>query len=145
VTATRPAATAPRPYRFPEFERRTLPNGLGVWLVPLPDRELVSVHMLTDAGAAAEDESHAGVAALTAQLLVTGTRRLDAAAFAETTERLGIAVSSESSWDSARAGFTALSTHLDEGLALLAEMIRTPGLDESEFERLRAEDRKSVV
>ena len=35
--------------------------------MPLPERELVSVHLLTDAGAASEDESQAGVAALTAQ------------------------------------------------------------------------------
>jgi zinc protease len=141
----RPAATAPRPYRFPDFAHHRLDNGLGVWLVPLPDRELVSVQLLTDAGAAAEDEAQAGIAALTAQVLVTGTRRLDAAAFAETTERLGIEVSSESSWDSARAGFTALGTHLDEGVGLLAEMIRMPRLDPGEFDRLRAERLNDIL
>lgn len=141
----RPAATAPRPYRFPDFQRHRLANGLSVWLVPLPDRELVSIHLLTDAGAAAEDEEHGGVAALTAQLLVTGTQRLDAAAFAETTERLGIEVSSESSWDSARAGFVALGEHLDAGLALLAEMIRSPRIDEGEFERLKAERLNDIL
>ncbi|MGH2446246.1 MAG: M16 family metallopeptidase [Thermoleophilaceae bacterium] len=141
----RPPATAPRPYRFPDFSRHSLPNGLRVWLVPLPYRELVSVHLLTDAGAAAEDEAHGGVAALTAQLLVTGTQRLDASAFAETTERLGIQVSSESSWDSARAGFLALGAHLDEGLGLLAEMLRSPRLDESEFDRLKAERLNDIL
>ena len=55
------------------------------------------------------------MAALTAQLMVTGTRRLDASAFAEATERLGIEVSSESIWDSARAGFQALPQYLDAG------------------------------
>ena len=141
----RPPATAPRPYRFPDFVRHELPNGLGVWLVPLPERELVSVHLLTDAGAATEDEATAGIAALTAQLLVTGTQRLDAAAFAETTERLGIEVASESSWDSARAGFTALGSKLPDGLALLAEMIRSPRLDEGEFERLKAERLNDIL
>ena len=145
MIATRPTAGAPRPYRFPDFSHHRLPSGLGVWLVPLPDRELVSVHLLTDAGAAAEDEPRGGIAALTAQLLVTGTRRLDAAAFAETTERLGIEVSSESSWDSARAGFTALGSKLDEGLALLAEMLRSPRLDEREFERLKAERLNDIL
>ena len=145
MTVARPPAGAPRPYRFPDFVRHRLPNGLGVWLVPLPERELVSVHLLTDAGAAAEDEPSAGVAALTAQLLVTGTRRLDAAAFAETTERLGIEVSSESSWDSARAGFTALGSKLDDGLDLLAEMLRTPRLDEGEFDRLKAERLNDIL
>ncbi len=135
----RPASGEPRPYHFPSYERRSLTNGLTLWLVPLPDRELVNVHLLIDAGAAAEDEAHGGVAALTAQLLVTGTRRLDAAEFAEATERLGIEVSSESSWDSARAAFQALPERLDDGLALLTEMIRQPRFDAAEFQRLQAE------
>ena len=141
----RPPATAPRPYRFPDVVRHTLANGLGVWLVPLPDRELVSVHLVTDAGAASEDESQGGIAALTAQVLVTGTRRLDAAAFAEATERLGIDVGSESSWDSARAGFVALGAHLEAGLELLAEMITEPRLDEGEFDRLKAERLNDIL
>jgi zinc protease len=139
TTTLPPAPTAPRPYHFPKFERRTLPNGLTIWLVPLPDRELVNVHLVVDGGAAAEDEARAGVAALTAQLLVTGTRTLDAAAFAEATERLGIEMSSESSWDSARAAFQALPRFIDEGLGLLSDMVREPRLDPAEFERLKAE------
>ena len=141
----RPPAGSPRPYRFPDFTRDRLPNGLGIWLVPLPERELVSIHLMTDAGAATEHEAQAGIAALTAQLLVTGTERLDAASFAETTERLGIDVSSESSWDSARAGFTALGSKLNDGLALLAEMIRSPRLDESEFDRLKGERLNDIL
>ena len=135
----RPAAGAPRPYRFPAFTRRQLPNGLTLWLAPVAGSSLINVHLVLDAGAAAEAEDHAGVAALTAHLLVTGTRRLDASAFAEATERLGIDVSSESSWDSARAAFQALPQHMDTGLALLAEMMREPRFDPGEFERLKAE------
>jgi len=135
----RPAPGVPRPYRFPPFSRRQLANGLNVWTVPVPGSSLVNVHLLVDAGAAAEDEPLGGIAALTAQLLVTGTRRLDASAFAEATERLGIEVSSESSWDSARGAFQSLPRHLDEGLDLLAEMMREPRFDPGEFERLKAE------
>ena len=112
----RPVAGAPRAYRFPDITRQTLDNGLGLWLVPLPERELVSVQLLTDAGAAAEDEPQGGIASLTAQALVTGTQRLDAAAFAEAAEALGIDVGSESSWDSARASFSALAEHLEAGI-----------------------------
>lgn len=135
----RPSGGRPRPYRFPEFERHVLSNGLWVWLVPLAGRELANVHLLFDAGAASEDEEHGGIAHLTAQLLVNGTRRLDATEFAEATEHLGIEVSSESAWDSARGAFQATSEHLLEGLELLAEMVREPRLDPHEFERLRAE------
>ena len=139
VNPMRPAPGAPRPYHFPGFQRQQLPNGLTVWVVPVPSAAVVNVHLLVDAGAAAEDEAHAGVAALTAQLLVTGTARLDASAFAEATEMLGIEVSSESSWDSARAAFQALPQHMVPGLTLLAEMIQQPRFDPDEFDRLKAE------
>jgi zinc protease len=138
-TAMRPAPGTPRAFHFPAFDRRPLSNGMTIWLMPLEDRELVNVHLLFDSGAASEDEAHAGIAALTAQLLVTGTRRLDAAAFSETTERLGIEFSSQSGWDSARAAFQALPRFLDQGIGLLAEMVREPRLDAAEFDRLRAE------
>lgn len=141
----RPVAGAPRPYHFPEFDRRRLPNGLTVWMVPLPGATMTNVHLLIDAGAAAEDEAHGGVAALTAQLLVTGTRRLDASAFAEATERLGIEVSSESSWDSARAAFQSLPEHIEAGMELLAEMVREPRLDAGEFKRLQAERLNDIL
>jgi predicted Zn-dependent peptidase len=143
MTATanpmRPTPGAPRPYHFPQFERRRLDNGMTVWMVPLAGATMVNVHLLVDAGAASEDEEHGGVAALTAHLLVTGTQRLDASAFAEATERLGIEVSSESSWDSARAAFQSLPEHMEDGIELLAEMVREPRLDPAEFERLKAE------
>jgi len=135
----RPAPGAPRPYHFPDFSRRQLDNGLTVWVVAVPGASVVNVHLLLDAGASAEDEAKGGVAALTAQLLVTGTARLDASAFAEATEMLGIEVSSESSWDSARAAFQSLPQHMTPGLALLAEMVQQPRFDPGEFERLKAE------
>jgi zinc protease len=139
INPLRPAPGPPRPYHFPAFERRQLDNGLTVWIVPVPSATVVNVHLLVDAGAAAEDEGKAGVAALTAQLLVTGTARLDASAFAEATEMLGIDVSSESSWDSARAAFQSLPPHMAPGLALLAEMVQQPRFDPGEFDRLKAE------
>lgn len=141
----RPEPGAPRPYHFPAFDRRQLPNGLTVWTVQLPGSTLVNAHLLVDAGAAAEDEEQAGVAYLTAQILTTGTSRLDASAFAEATERLGIEVSSESSWDSARAAFQSLPEHLEEGFALLAEMVRQPRFDAGEFARLKAERLNDIM
>jgi predicted Zn-dependent peptidase len=139
VNPMRPASGEPRPYHFPSFSRRQLANGLNVWMIPVRGSNLVNVHLLVDGGAAAENEAQGGIAALTAQLLVTGTLRLDASEFAEATERLGIEVTSESSWDSARGAFQSLPRHFDEGLSLLCEMMREPRFDPAEFERLKAE------
>jgi zinc protease len=139
VNPLRPAPGTPRPYHFPHFTHDRLSNGLTVWTVPLPDRDLVSVHLLVDAGAAVESEAEAGIAALTAEMLITGTRRLDGHAFAEASERLGIELHADSSWDVARAGFLALGDRFTPGLELLAEMVREPRFDEGEFDRLREE------
>jgi zinc protease len=141
----RPPAASPRPYHFPDFERQRLANGLTVWVVPLPGRGMVNVHLVVDGGASAEDEAQGGIASLTAQLMATGTQRLDAAAFAEATERLGIEVSADSSWDSARAAFSALSQHAEAGLELLCEMVRTPRLDPGEWDRLKAERLNDIL
>jgi len=138
-SALRPAPGPPRPYHFPDFTHRPLGRGLTLWVVPLPDRELVSVQLLVDGGAAAESEPEGGIAALTAETLVTGTRRLDGHAFAEATERLGIEMFADSSWDVARSGFSALADRYLAGLELLAEMVREPRFDEGEFDRLREE------
>jgi zinc protease len=137
--ALRPAPGTPRPYHFPDFTHRSLGQGLTLWVVPLPDRELVSVQLLVDGGAAAESEPEGGIAALTAETLVTGTRRLDGHAFAEATERLGIEMFADSSWDVARTGFSALADRYPAGLELLAEMVREPRFDDGEFDRLREE------
>lgn len=135
----RPAPGAPRPYHFPNFIHRPMDSGLTLWIVPLPDRDMVSVHLMVDGGAASESEAEGGIAALTAESLVTGTKRLDGHAFAEASERLGIELFADSSWDVARAGFVALPAQWTAGLALLAEMVREPGFDEGEFDRIREE------
>ena len=135
----RPPSGEPRPYHFPAFTHERLPNGLTVWSVPLPDREVVSVHLLVDGGAAAESEAEAGIANLAAETLVTGTRRLDGHAFAEATERLGIEITRipRGTWPGPASSRSP--TSFEPGLALLAEMIHEPRFDEGEFDRLREE------
>ena len=49
----RPAPGAPRPYHFPAFERRALPNGLRLVVAPVRKLPVVSVAAVVDAGAAA--------------------------------------------------------------------------------------------
>jgi predicted Zn-dependent peptidase len=139
LNPNRPAPGQPREYHFPPFSHRTLDNGLTVWVVPLPGRAMVSVSLIVDGGAATETEEQGGIAALTAQSLVTGTQRLDANDFAIASEQLGIEIGADSAWDSARAAFSALAPRLEDGLGLLGEMVRQPRFDEEEFTRLREE------
>lgn len=139
TAAERPAAGPPRAYHFPAFERTTLGNGLGVIVAPVRKLPVVTALLIADAGASAEPAGRDGVANLTARGLLEGTARRDGNALTDAFERLGAAVFAGADWDTASVGLTMLRSRLDDGLALLGEVILEPAFPERDIVRLRAE------
>jgi zinc protease len=135
----RPAPTTPRPYHFPAFERRTLPNGLRLVIAPVHKLPVVSVAAVVDAGAAADPPGKEGLARLTARALDEGTAELDALALADRVERLGATLDAGADWDAAVVALTTLAPKLEEAFAVLAEVLARPAFPEREVERLKAE------
>jgi zinc protease len=128
-----------RPYRFPAFERITLPNGLELIIAPVRRLPLVTIRFVLDVGARQEPRHAAGLASLTAAALAEGTERLDAGALAEEFELLGGSLSTYATWDATHARTTVLSNRLEPALSLLSEVVRTPGFAPREVERLKEE------
>jgi zinc protease len=139
TVSTRPKAGPPRDYRFPYFERVTLDNGLGVIVAPVHKLPIVSIALVTDAGAAADPVDAYGVAQLTARLLLEGTLERNGDAVSEQFERLGAAVGASADWDAAMLSMTVLAPHLDDAMALFAEVLLKPAFPERELSRLKAE------
>lgn len=135
----RPAPGAPRPYRFPAFERRTLPNGLRLVVATVRRLPVVSVAAVVDAGAAADPVGKEGLAVLTARALDEGTAEFDALALADRVERLGASLDAGADWDAALVSLTTLAPKLEEAFAVLAEVLARPVFPEREVERLKAE------
>ncbi|HEY0776743.1 MAG TPA: pitrilysin family protein [Gemmatirosa sp.] len=135
----RPAPGAPRPYHFPHFERRALPNGLRLVVAPVHRLPLVSVVVVVDAGAAADPEGKEGLAVLTARALVEGTATMDAVALVERVEGLGSALDSGADWDAAVVSLTALAPKLDEAFEVLADVLVRPAFPAREVDRLKGE------
>jgi len=135
----RPAPGAPRPYRFPAFERRTLPNGLRLVVATVRRLPVVSVAAVVDAGAAADPAGKEGLAVLTARALDEGTAEFDALALADRVERLGASLDAGADWDAALVSLTTLAPRLEEAFAVLAEVLARPVFPEREVERLKAE------
>jgi zinc protease len=135
----RPDPTAPRSYRFPAFERITLPNGLRLVVAPVSKLPLVSITAVVDAGASTEREGQTGVAALTAQLLLEGAAGLDGAALTERFERIGTSADAHADWDAATVSLTVLAERLPEALALVRDLLRAPEFPEREVARLKEE------
>ena len=136
---TRPSPGPSRSYRFPEFERLTLDNGLAVVVAPIAKLPVVTALALVDAGAAADTPNGEGVALLTARALAEGTERRDGADLAEQFERLGTALDTTADWDSSTARITVTSERLSAALGQLSEVIRTPSFPDREIERLKQE------
>jgi predicted Zn-dependent peptidase len=143
VLETRPEPGLPRPYRFPAFTRARLDHGMELVLAHVPGRPLLQAQLIVrgDAGggASSEDPEHAGATVLAARALPEGTVVRDGIELIEAAERLGAELGADAGWDSAGAHVEVPRTRLAPALALLAEMVLTPGFPEREVLRLRDE------
>lgn len=137
---TRPPGPGPlRPFHFPAVHRATLANGLQVLVAENHAFPVATLDVMLPSGALAEPEDRAGTAALVGGLLESGAGGRDAARIAESIDALGLAFESGSSWDTTLAGMTALTSRLEAGLEILADMVRRPAFPEREVERIRDE------
>jgi predicted Zn-dependent peptidase len=112
VVATRPTPGTPRPYEFPDVTRSRLSNGLGLHVVNLPGRPLVSASLVLGNGAADEPDGEAGATVLAARALTEGTEKYDAIALVEASERLGASIHADAGWDAMSIGVEVPATRL---------------------------------
>lgn len=139
ITATRPGAGPPREYRFPRFERVTLPSGLRIVIAPVPKLPLVTVLAVVDAAAVKEAPGEEGLAELTAVALREGTKSRDGAEVLDQAERLGTSLECGADWDRSALSMTLAKQRLERGFALFAEALTSPVFPGHEVDRLKAE------
>jgi hypothetical protein len=116
-----------RAFRFPPFLRSRLSNGLDVVAAHLPGPPLVSLEIVSPAGAQYDAEKTAGAAILTASVLDEGTARRSALEIAAIAERLGGYFATGADWDVGYLATGLLASHWREGLELLADVALVSG------------------
>ena len=136
---TRPTPGAPRPYRFPPFQRRLLPNGLTLLVAPVHKLPIITVNTVVHSGAALDPAGREGLAAITASLATEGAGTLDGAALTERFERLGTGLDAGADWDATSLQLTVTPDRLRDALVLLGDVLTRPALPERELDRLREE------
>ncbi|MFC7500335.1 M16 family metallopeptidase [Enterovirga sp. GCM10030262] len=124
---------------FPEVERATLSNGIGVAFARRTAVPVVLVSMQFDAGYAADPDNRQGLQSLMAGLMDEGTTSMDSRELAEARERLGAGISVAPSLDRTTATLSALRPNLGASLDLMADIVKNPAFQPSEIERLRAQ------
>lgn len=133
--APRPEPGAPRNWRFPAFERRTVAGG-RVMAAHLPGRPLAVASLVVDAGAALEPRGNEGVAEIVARSMSEGAAGRDAYEFGVAGERLGASWRASTDWDSLRVGFEAPVSEIAAATALLADAVRRADFADDALDRV---------
>jgi zinc protease len=133
-----PGPAAARPFRAPQFVRRTLSNGIDVWFASWKTLPLVSIELVVPSGTADDPIGKSGLASLTAAMLDKGTTSLTATQLGESLETLGVTLTTRSSTDETAVVWYTIARNLEPSLKIVAEVLASPRLDPKDFEREQA-------
>ena len=122
---------------LPPIVKRTLSNGLPVWILERHKVPLVHVTLLVKAGAAADPAGKAGLASVTADLLDEGAGGRSALDLADAVALLGATLGTAADWDDSTLTLQLPVAQLDAGLGLLSDVALRPAFDAAEFDRLK--------
>ena len=125
------------PFVFPQIRRRPLANGLRVWTIEHHAVPIVSFLVLLPVGSAADPDGRPGVAAVTADLLDEGAGDRNALELHDAIGRTGAHFDTEIGSDATVLSLTALEHFAERGVALLADMVIWPRLEQRDFDRVR--------
>lgn len=127
LPADLPAYGQDKPIPVPQIQKKTLANGMEVWVVPrngLPRVDFVLA--VRGAGMGADDASNPGFASLLANMLIEGTQVRDSRAIAETAQGLGGSVGAGAANDGMTVYANALASNAGPMMDLMAEIARRP-------------------
>ncbi len=132
-----PESAPPRDLDFPATEKTAQANGLEVLMVPSDSLPVLYAQLVIRSGNADSPEGRPGMASLVAAMLEQGTKKKNAEQLAEAIEFLGADLRVSADADSLVITIRALSEHLDQAIALLAEVATQPSFDAKELEKLK--------
>ncbi|QWP76315.1 insulinase family protein [Lysobacter sp. K5869] len=130
-----PPLAADKPLPVPQIARKTLANGLEVWVVPRQGLPRVDyVLTVRNAGHTADPSDAPGFASLYAGLLVEGTAKRDAKAVAEAAQGYGGTIGASALNDGVALSGDALASQAAPMLQLIAEVAQTPSFPDAEVQ-----------
>jgi len=132
-----PEPSAARPFKLPPIKPFTLDNGIHVYLVEQHTLPIVSMDLNFDGGNAIDPAGKEGLASMCMSMLTEGTATLDKIAYSEALADVASNINAYSTDDSAGVQLSSLTKHLAPTFALFADTLRSPGMRESDFARMK--------
>jgi len=135
-----PPSLGPTPrLTVPPIEKRTLANGLPVWIVEQHEVPLAQVNLVIHAGSGDDPANAFGLASFTAAMLDEGAGAKSALQIADEVEFLGATLTTTSSFDASAVRLNVPVRQLRAALAVMADVALRPTFPVAEVERLRQE------
>ena len=134
--AHQPAAGAPRPFKLPAVKPFTLDNGIVVYLIEQHTLPIVSMDLNFDGGSMTDPKGKDGLASVCMAMLTEGTEKLDKIQYSEALADVASTINAYAADDSQGVGLASLTKHLPATFALFADTLRSPGLRQSDLDRM---------
>jgi zinc protease len=122
-----------------EIKRTQLNNGALLLVSEQHQLPMVSIDIAFDAGSRRDPAGREGLAELTAAALEQGTKQLTAEQFNQKIDFMGSSISIAADRDYAYASMTSLKKYQNQTLHLLAQVLESPGLRDSDIIRKRGD------
>lgn len=132
-----PSPKPPAPVELPQIESFKLANGLQVHVIKSDRLPVVSMQVAIRAGRMQEPQARLGVAEMTGDMLVKGTKRRDALAIARAIDFVGGTISADATYEATLLSCSVLARNLPTCLELMPEMLTQPAFAEAELSRVR--------
>ena len=129
----------------PAVQKRTLSNGLPVWIVEMHKVPVVHVTLAIRSGGAADPRGKYGLASLTADMLDEGAGARDALEIADAVDFLGASLSTSGEIDSTSIDLHVPVARLAEALPIMADVALRPTFADKELQRVRDELLTSIL
>lgn len=130
-----PPYAADKALPVPQIDRKTLANGLEVWVVPRDGLPRVDyVLAVRNAGYGSDAADAPGFAGTLAYMLNEGTAKHDSKQIAELAQGMGGGIGGSAASDGMVVSANALSSHAAPMMELLAEVARTASFPDKEVE-----------
>ncbi|MFC5283666.1 M16 family metallopeptidase [Pedobacter alpinus] len=124
-------------FKLPAYQKFTLKNGLTVYLMEQHEVPTISVSAVLPAGAV-YDGAQNGLAALTADGLMYGTKSFTKSQIEENLDFLGASLNTYVNKESAGLSAKFAKKDQDQVLSILKEVLTTPVFNKDEFEKEKA-------
>ncbi len=139
-----PEASAQRPFKLPAVKPFTLKNGIQVYLVEQHTLPIVSLDLNFDGGSLIDPKGKDGLASMCMAMLTEGTQKLDKIGYSEALADTASSISAYAGDDSQGVQLASLTKHLDSTFSLFAETLLSPGMRDSDFDRMKKRRIESV-